>query len=232
MILLEKASRTMKFQHVRKLAKHLCLLKTINMSTRTTKSRATAFFTQVISPHLKICFKRHIKSTTTSIFGAHSVGLSTFTLCTASTAFCPHDSSHLINLKLCTRHALAPTPALCLLSVYRLGDSSCSTWDLVSWPGIEPRLCIGNMESQHLVHQESPFPPPFRLNNIPLCLLPYLVYPFTCWWTLGLLPQVSDAVVSDAVLNTGIQYVRKTLLSTLLSITQKWDFRVIWKFYV
>ena len=45
------------------------------MSTTTKKSEATAFFTQVISPHLKICFKRHIKFTTTSIFGAQFGGI-------------------------------------------------------------------------------------------------------------------------------------------------------------
>ena len=33
-------------------------------------------------------------------------------------------------------------------------------------------------------------------------------------------------------MNTGVQYVLKTLLSILLSITQKWDFWVIWKFYI
>lgn len=57
---------------------HLCLLKTVNVSTTTKKSRTNAFFTQVTSPHLKICFKRHIKLTTTSIFGAQFGGIKYF----------------------------------------------------------------------------------------------------------------------------------------------------------
>ena len=34
----------------------------------------------------------------------------------------------------------------------------CSTWDLVPWPGIEPRPypCVGSVESQPLNHQGSP----------------------------------------------------------------------------
>ena len=53
----------------------------------------------------------------------------------------------------CTRYLLRHMGSL--IVAFEL--FSCCTWDLVSWPGIEPRLpCIGNVESWPLDHQGNP----------------------------------------------------------------------------